>query len=360
MMSRLTAIAIAAICSSALAQPSLTADADGSLNADIPVNAALRVTRTRRDVISVGELADELSSLRSTVNAMQSSASVFGGAHDFIETLLQTTITEARSIQVANTDALATTAGRVATVEASISTTQASQEALASSVTATASMLTASVTAQLASTTAEMTTNFNTLESTIGRDFNTMNTSLVASAQALDNRITRSVSTALTASASSLVAMNTSLNRQMAAKANTVRHIFLGKCNNHAYGGWREICHANTFTDTMAPKFRKASSTRFAALQRGIYQMSFHGIGESCGYQHAAAKVNGGMIYQTYMHTSSWWWKDQFVNQVTEILAGQQMWFEVHSGCGRLSAHAGTGHQRMEIVYLGAARAADI
>ena len=43
--------------------------------------------------------------------------------------------------------------------------------------------------------------------------------------------------------------------------------VFLGKCNNHAYGGWREICHANTFTDTMAPKFRKASSTRFAVRQ---------------------------------------------------------------------------------------------
>ena len=55
---------------------------------------------------------------------MQSSASVFGGAHDFVQTLLQTTITEARSIQVANTDALATTAGRIATVEGAISTTQ--------------------------------------------------------------------------------------------------------------------------------------------------------------------------------------------------------------------------------------------
>ena len=62
--------------------------------------------------------------------------------------------------------------------------------------------------------------------------------------------------------------------------------------------------------------------------------MSFHGIGESCGYQHASAKVNGQTIYVTYLHTQNWWWKDQFVNQMTEILAGQQMWFEVHAGCG--------------------------
>jgi len=33
------------------------------------------------------------------------------------------------------------------------------------------------------------------------------------------------------------------------------------------------------------------------------------------------------------MHTSSWWWKDQFANQMTEIFAGYQMWFEVHAGC---------------------------
>ena len=52
--------------------------------------------------------------------------------------------------------------------------------------------------------------------------------------------------------------------------------VFLGKCNTHAYGGWREICHATTYTDTMAPKFRKASSTRFAVRQLTSTLISGH------------------------------------------------------------------------------------
>ena len=52
--------------------------------------------------------------------------------------------------------------------------------------------------------------------------------------------------------------------------------VFLGKCNSHAYGGWREICHATTYTDTMAPKFRKASSTRFAVRQLTSTLISGH------------------------------------------------------------------------------------
>jgi len=39
--------------------------------------------------------------------------------------------------------------------------------------------------------------------------------------------------------------------------------------------------------DSSAPKFRKASNTRFVASVLGIYKMSFHGINQACGCKSA-------------------------------------------------------------------------
>jgi len=48
-------------------------------------------------------------------------------------------------------------------------------------------------------------------------------------------------------------------------------------CSSHAYGS-SEICHNRPEMNTMAPKFRSASNTRFAALVRGWFRIAFHNI----------------------------------------------------------------------------------
>jgi hypothetical protein len=75
---------------------------------------------------------------------------------------------------------------------------------------------------------------------------------------------------------------------------------------------------------------------------------------------HARVKVNGRVLYVTYLHTNGWWWKDSFVNQIANIPVNQQFWFEVDGGCGRNTAHAWGQHQRIEIEYTGVRRATDI
>ena len=75
---------------------------------------------------------------------------------------------------------------------------------------------------------------------------------------------------------------------------------------------------------------------------------------------HVRARVNGRVLYVTYLHTNGWWWKDTFVNQIANIPTNQQFWFEVNAGCNRNAAHSWGQHQRVEVEYTGARRAADV
>merc|ERR1711990_2215 len=147
----------------------------------------------------------------------------------------------------------------------------------------------------------------------------------------------------------SMTAMNSTVARSLASKMNTKKHIFVGGCSSHSYGGWRDICMNRVETDTARPKFYKETASRMKALVRGLFRISGQSINESCNWARIALMVNGQTKYESLLHTAGWWWKDIHSNHVMEITNGQQFWIRQHAACGRLGYHAMSGsggHQR--------------
>lgn len=330
-MLRLTALAAVVAAAAAQQSPEVSAS-DGNLDVNLPVNGDLTATRTRRQTISVGDLADQLSTLQSTVSDMAANAAVYQGSMSMVTALLDSTVAHNQQTAVNQ----ATNELRITAIE---TTVQSTMEELQDDM--------RSMSDHLNSELAEAQRNMSAAAIEMQED-NELQIS-----QAL-----RLVNDSIAQGAQQISAINTSLRSSLNSKLNAVRHVWVGVCSSHAYGS-SEICHNRPEMNTMAPKFRSASNTRFAALVRGWFRIAFHNINESCNWGHTRAYINGRQLYVTYMHTSSWWWKDGFVDEVGEVLAGQQFWVHVSSGCGRNSAHAG-GHQRQAYTYEGVVRSQDL
>lgn len=328
-------IAFSALIAAAAAQPTITAN-DGNLNADIPVNRDMTVTRNIRQDISVGDLYDEVSTLRSQMTVMQS----FTGQR-FTETLLTNTVEKVTEFT-----------GRLAVIETAIPALEAASESLSSSVNTQVAAMTASMTATSAANDVAMAN----LASSV-------NATLATTTTSLTNSINSQIADAVRSTNAAIAAMNTTLNTGLAGKMTKMRHIWIGGCSSHKRGSWVDVCVDRTELDTSAPYFRKASNARIGVLRRGLYRMTCYIMNESCNWSHTRAVMGGENTISTYEHNAGWWWRDQAYSVEKELNPGHTMHWSVSAGCNRWAAHASSGrghyHQRQQYTYEGAGRVQD-
>ena len=103
-------------------------------------------------------------------------------------------------------------------------------------------------------------------------------TALTVSASTTTAQLSRAAATAAT-SATQLTAAITAINSTMtvgitqglASKQDARVNMWSGGCGNRGGSGWAEFCLNVVHFDTAAPMFARKTSTRFHALQRGIY-----------------------------------------------------------------------------------------
>lgn len=300
---------------------------------------SMMASRQQRQDVDVFAMSETVGSLTSEVSVL--TRAVNDGTVGTITAANIAATNEVRAQNVLLTAQVSTLMSQMATVPTQLAAMSAAQAAAA-----------ATLAAQTEAALSSLETELNA----------SVSTSLVSVTASLSesSTATAAANTQVTAAMSALTASTTLALR---SKMNTKKHIFVGGCTSHLYGGWTDICMNRVETDTARPKFHKDGAARMKALVRGLFRVSGQGINESCNWARISIMVAGQNRYESLLHTSGWWWKDIHTNHVMEVVANQQFWIRQHAACGRLGYHhwSGTGgHQRNEFEYVGAARDQDI
>ena len=108
-------------------------------------------------------------------------------------------------------------------------------------------------------------------------------------------------------------AMNVSLNRQLASKADAGVNMWTGGCASHGGSGWREMCLNQAHVNTAMPYF-SASGTRFTARRNGYFSLNVWMIAMTSGWQHtqifmANVRKTSGTNREPY-HEGGHAWRD--------------------------------------------------
>ena len=108
------------------------------------------------------------------------------------------------------------------------------------------------------------------------------------------------IAAAITASASTGTALQSTLTRSIAAvnasmiasirgKADASQHVWLGGCRNAQHGCWSSQCLNGVELDTARPMFYKRTDNRMRAIVTGFYRMNMWAI-NTRNYAHMSVR----------------------------------------------------------------------